>query len=62
MAALRKQITDLYYAVSADIEHGECFYDPEMFNEFINTLDKMKELAQKYYEENRQKVENEDAE
>ena len=52
--SLRKEVRDLYYSISADVEHGECFYDLEMLNEFCARLDMMKDLAQKYYKENQE--------
>lgn len=55
---IEQQIKDLYYSISASIEHGECFYDSDMLNDFITSLDKMKELAQQYYVENKQEDED----
>lgn len=57
--SLRGQLQDLYYAISADIEHGECFYDEEMFNSFIRTLDEMKSIANQYFDENQSELEEE---
>lgn len=57
--SLRGQLQDLYYAISADIEHGECFYDQEMFKSFCCNLDKMKIIAKQYFEENQMGIEEE---
>lgn len=50
--SLKGELQDLYYAISADIEHGECFYDKDMFDDFIKNLDKMKETAYWCFYEN----------
>lgn len=59
MKNLRKQINDLACQISNDVDHGECFYDYEMFNDFIESLDEMKKLALRYYSENKAEMENE---
>lgn len=50
------QLQNLYYFISADIEHGECFYDKEMFDVFCKHLDKMKEVAKQYFDENQREI------
>lgn len=59
MKDLREQIEDLNYDISANIDHGECFYEEDMLKDFIAILDKMKELAIKYYQENQSEMEDE---
>lgn len=48
------ELQNLYYEISADIEHGECFYDKEMFTSFIKNLDNMKKAAIQYFNENQE--------
>lgn len=49
---LRHKIHDLSDEIYNDVHHGECFYESDMLNEFCSNLDKMKELALKYYNSN----------
>jgi hypothetical protein len=48
----RSLLHSLYYDIAADIEHGECFYDKEMFDSFIRSLDRMKKVAIEYFNDN----------
>ncbi|MGD6876935.1 hypothetical protein [Bacillus infantis] len=50
---LRKQITNLGYEIAGDIDHGECFYEKEMLDDFIANLDKLKNAAREYYISNK---------
>ncbi|MCM3735581.1 hypothetical protein M3215_07050 [Bacillus cytotoxicus] len=56
---LRQKIIELGYEISGDIDHGECFYELEMLNDFCESLDRMKELALEYWESNKKTL-NED--
>ncbi|MEH6848584.1 hypothetical protein [Bacillus pseudomycoides] len=56
---LRRKIIDLGYSISGDIDHGECFYDEEMLNDFCKSLDRMKELASEYYSSNKKELDEE---
>lgn len=53
---LRGKIIDLGYSISGDIDHGECFYDVDMLNDFCKSLDRMKELASDYYISNKKEL------
>lgn len=57
MRSLRWEVEDLACDISCSIDHGECFYDAEMFNEFIADLERLKNLAVAYYRENRDEKE-----
>lgn len=57
---LRREIHDLTDEIAGDVHHGECFYEKDMFDDFIKTLDKLKDAAQKYYESNKEDEEGED--
>jgi hypothetical protein len=59
MKSFRQQMADLSYEIDGDIDHGECFYEKEMLDDFIKNLDKMKELAYAYFKENEIKDEDE---
>jgi hypothetical protein len=56
---LRKQIMDLSYEISGDIDHGECFYDEDILSDFCESLDRMKDLALDYYKSNREELDDE---
>lgn len=56
---MKDKLKELYYEVSADIEHGECFYDEEMFEIFLANLDQLKEVAQRLFYENQDDEEEE---
>lgn len=43
-----RKVNDLAMEIGATIDHGECFYDDEMFDDFVRMLDKLKELSRKY--------------
>lgn len=55
--SLSQQIDDLGYEIAGDIDHGECFYEEDMLNDFIENLDKMKKLAKKFYQQNKAETE-----
>ncbi len=57
---LRKKLHDLWAGIDGDIDHGECFYDFEMFKEFCERLDELKETALYYYESNREEIKQEE--
>lgn len=59
---LRGQVHDLADEIAGDVHHGECFYEKDMLDDFIKNLDKMKELATKYYESNRKELEEDEDE
>jgi hypothetical protein len=59
MKSLRKQIEDLDYYITGEIDHGECFYEQDDFYEFIGKLEQLKHLAFKYYEENKKEMRDE---
>lgn len=50
---LKREIENLGNEIVSDIDHGECFYDKGMLDDFIKTLDKLKELSVAYYNSNR---------
>jgi response regulator RpfG family c-di-GMP phosphodiesterase len=52
MVGTKRKLMDAYYEISSEIDHGECFYDPKMFQYFLKNLDELKELAQKLFDEN----------
>lgn len=55
-----KELRECFYYIAADIEHGECFYEGgESLQGFLDTLDKMKELAIAYHEAVKEVNENE---
>jgi hypothetical protein len=54
---IRQQIIDLANEIDSDVDHGECFYEEDMFKEFIANLDKMKKLAKQYYKQNQKEME-----
>ena len=54
---LRSEITELGYAINGDIDHGECFYELDMLNDFCKSLYRMKELALEYYNSNKKEME-----
>lgn len=51
---LRKAVHALSEEIAMDIHHGECFYDKKMFQEFIDNLEKMKEVARSYFDSNQE--------
>lgn len=53
---LRSQVKDLSCEITNDVEHGECFYEESMLKEFLENLDKLKDLAIKYYVSNREEA------
>lgn len=53
---LRSQVKDLSCEIANDVEHGECFYEESMLKEFLENLDKLKDLAIKYYVSNREEA------
>lgn len=57
---LRQALIDLACEIDGDVDHGECFYDEEMLNEFISNLDKMKNLAREYFISNKCEMEDEE--
>ena len=54
---LRNQIRDLVSEIDGDVDHGECFYELDMLNDFCKSLDRMKELALEYYHSNKKEME-----
>lgn len=55
MSTLRQQVRELISEINGDVHHGECFYEKNMLDDFIANLDKMKNLAIEYYNENQEK-------
>lgn len=59
MRSVRREVEDLACQISCSVDHGECFYDTDMLDEFISDLDRMKNLAIAYYRENKDEMEDE---
>lgn len=59
MRSIRREFEDLACQISCSVDHGECFYDEEMLDEFIADLERMKNLAIAYYRENKDEMEDE---
>jgi hypothetical protein len=59
---LRGEVHDLADVIAGDVHHGECFYEKDMLDDFIKNLDKMKDLAQKYYDSNKKEMEEDNDE
>lgn len=57
---LRGKVWDVYYAISADINHGECFYDEVMLKEFHKNLDDLKVFSQQLYNEYQKECKDEE--
>lgn len=51
MRTLNKQIEDLANEITGEIEHGECFYEKNMFYEFIGKLEQLKHLSFQNFKE-----------
>lgn len=51
---LRSQVKDLGCEIINDIDHGECFYNESMLKSFLENLDKLKDVAVKYYKSNKE--------
>lgn len=54
--SLREDVDNLWVSIDGDIEHGECFYDKDMLNDFLKDLDKLKKIAIEYFEENQKEL------
>lgn len=59
MRSIRREVEDLACQISCSVDHGECFYDVEMLEEFIADLERMKNLAVTYYREIKDEREDE---
>ena len=57
---LRQKIYSLTDEILGEVDHGECFYDREMLNDFLDKLDDMKILACRYYDSNREGLDEDD--
>lgn len=55
--SLKNEIKELYYSISADIEHGECFYSQRWFDDYCKTLDELKQKSIEYFNENKLEME-----
>lgn len=51
---LRSDINELSNEIATEINHGECFYDEEEYEEFIRKLDRLRTLSGIYYTENQE--------
>ena len=49
---LLSKLDELIHDIYSEFGHGECFFEEDMFNDFIKLLDKTKEVAKQYFEEN----------
>ncbi len=47
----RGEINELGNEIHNDIDHGECFCEPDMLRAFLKNLDRLKQLATSYYNE-----------
>lgn len=54
--SLRREVIELGEEIIGEIEHAECFYEPEMLHEFHAKLDKLKEVSNAYYLSNRKEM------
>lgn len=54
MVTLRQQVKEMLSEINSDVHHGECFYEKDMLDDFVEKLDKMKILAIDYYNENQE--------
>ncbi len=52
--SLKSSAQELVMTILNDVDHGECFYDEEMFEELIDTVDTFKKVAKKVYDENQE--------
>ena len=50
--SLSLQLLRLADEIHLEINHGECFYEEDMFKEFIKLLDKTKEVGKLFFEKN----------
>ena len=48
----RTHLYDLMYQIYDEFEHGECFFDEEMFDGLIESLNDLIKLSTKYFNEN----------
>lgn len=55
----RRVIEDLACQLSGDVDHGECFYEKDMLDEFLSNLETMRNLALKLYVQNREEMDGE---
>ena len=53
---LRRKIHELGIEIMSDIEHGECFYEWDMLQDFRSNLDKLKNVAKEYYISNKEEI------
>lgn len=51
---LRGEIQDLGDEIHNDIHHGECFYDKQMLQEFVSTLNTLEVKALQYWASNQE--------
>lgn len=49
----RREIKDLMEELVSDVDQGECFHWPALLDEFVNKLDRLKDLAKQELEENK---------
>lgn len=57
---MKEDLEYLAQEIEADIHHGECFYEQEMYRDFIAKLNKMKKMARKYYQKNVEELKNDE--
>jgi len=50
---LKDEIFGLVSEIDAEVNHGECFYDDDMYRDFIRVIDELKEISKKFYEINK---------
>lgn len=49
---LRNKINSLGEEIVGDIYHGECFYELDMLDDFLDKLKELRTLAVEYYHSN----------
>jgi hypothetical protein len=55
----RRELEDLVCQLSGDVDHGECFYEKDMLDEFLSNLETVRNLALKLYVQNREEMDGE---
>ncbi|USL89420.1 hypothetical protein vBBceHLY2_00144 [Bacillus phage vB_BceH_LY2] len=49
---LRSKLTELSEEITNDIHHGECFYDLNELDDFLDKLKELRTIAVNYYHSN----------
>lgn len=58
--SLWKQVQDLTFEIAGEVDHGECFYEEEMLEDFQKKLDMLKSLSRELYLKNKKEMEEGD--